>query len=291
MNNRFFKRLSLYLPFLVILLSGCGTRKKTHVKKAPQEQRQTDIHSSVLVRENRPTITVWVHGTRALSKTIFPRFFRTEKGLHHASIYNSKNNLLQVATTLNSADPKQFPFDTIYFFGWNGRLSPAARKRAARNLRQQLLALVETIKEKEGVEPYIRMITHSHGGNVALHLAQLNGPDKPRLHIDELVLLACPVQKRTCDLIADDMFTKVYSLYSTIDMIQVLDPQGIQKIWSRKEKRKPGTPLFSKRTFPCKHKKLRQIKVVLNGKAIRHIDFILSKFLRQLPKMLNDLRA
>ena len=133
------------------------------------------------------------------------------------------------------------------------------------------------------------MITHSHGGNVALHLAELNN-NKSNLKIDELILLACPVQKRTCHLIADNMFTKAYSFYSNIDMIQVLDPQGLQKLWSRKEKRKPGTPLFSKRKFE-KHKNLRQVKVMLNGKSIRHIDFILEKFLKQLPKMLNDLRA
>jgi len=293
MNKKFFKRISFYLPFLAILISGCDNRKKSHTKKTPnQHQIQTNIQAGNFVKEKtRPTMTIWVHGTRALSKTVFPRFFRTIKGLHHASAYNSKNNLLQVATTLNSTDPEQFPFDNIFFFGWDGRLSPTARKRAARNLRKQLFALIEKVKEKEGVEPRIRMITHSHGGNVALHLAQLNEPGKPKLHIDELVMLACPVQKRTCDLVADNMFTNVYSMYSKIDLLQVLDPQGLYKLWSRKvKKRKPNTPLFSGRIFPKKDN-VRQVKVVLNGKSIRHIDFILEKFLSQLPKMLNDLRA
>jgi len=288
-KKTWFKKPWIWIQFSVLFFAGCTFRSK---KKVPLRQKQ-NVPAEILeqkVKQERPVITVWVHGTRAISKTIFPHFFRAVPGIHHASAYNNKNNLLRIAHALDSADPKDFAFKNMYMFGWDGRLSVKRRKNAARKLYKEILELREQAKKKYGVMPFLRIVTHSHGGNVTLYMAEIQDEFNEKFNVDELVLLACPVQKRTSDFIQDNMFTNIYSFYSKIDMIQVLDPQGLQKVWSRKEKRKPGTPLFSQRTFP-EQDNLKQIKVRMNGRSLRHIDFILEKFLKELPRMLNEIRS
>ena len=72
-------------------------------------------------------------------------------------------------------------------------------------------------------------------------------------------------------LINDPLFKKIYSLYSTMDMVQILDPQKIKT---------PGkAPLFSQRKFPsCPQ--LIQVRLKCEGRGLLHIDFVLNKFTR-----------
>jgi len=137
------------------------------------------------------------------------------------------------------------------------------------------------------------MITHSHGGNVALYMAKIKKEFTTPITIDELILLACPVQQKTVNLIKDDLFKQIYSLYSKADLIQVLDPQGIyaikSKLQGKKSINKRKTPLFSKRRFPVQDN-LKQAKIRINGRAISHLDFILKTFLRHLSEILAELR-
>lgn len=65
-------------------------------------------------------------------------------------------------------------------FGWSGGYSDAARTLAAQDLVQWV---------NQHGEQGLDLITHSHGGNVAMQATQMN----PGLTIGELILLSCPV--------------------------------------------------------------------------------------------------
>src|ERR671922_410643 len=65
-------------------------------------------------------------------------------------------------------------------FGWSGGYSDAARTLAA----QDLILWVNQ-RNEQGLD----LITHSHGGNVAMQATQIN----PGLMVGELILLSCPV--------------------------------------------------------------------------------------------------
>ncbi len=159
---------------------------------------------------------------------------------------------------------------------------------AARELYQAILLLSKTFEEKYNQKPFIRIITHSHGGNVALNMAKIKN-DKFELCIDELVLLACPIQEQTACCSHDKLFDHIYSLYSRSDSIQVLDPQGFH-YWRKKHKLLKPLSFFSGRCFPDHCTKVRQVEIKLDGKGLMHIDFLFHKFLKCLPDMLHTIK-
>ncbi len=229
------------------------------------------------------TITIWIHGS--MPSLIVPKFakksfFHLEHGLVPITSYNDKDQLYKIAKTLTESCPEQFNMDHYYTFGWSGKLCFTERKKAARELYQNSILLQESYKATYGDLPYIRIITHSHGGNVVLNLAKVKKQDDS-LTIDELILLACPVQEKTKHLIADDCFNKVYSFYSGGDTIQILDPQGLYKKGKAKK-------LFSERTFDH-HAKLRQAQVKKNGRSLMHIEFLWTSFFQYLPSLCQEI--
>jgi len=287
-NKASLKKFYLYLGFSALLLSGCNNQPEYHTKSERQVLRRLAGDT-----EGQPTITVWVHGTLGLSKVVFPQFFMSIPGMRKAHDYNPKTNLYKVAETLCTTDPETFAREDFYLFGWSGTLSCKARRKAAQELYEQLVLLVGQYKWRYGVTPKIRLVTHSHGGNVALYLAEIQTEQTIPLAIDELVMLACPVQKRTIHLIKDPMFKTIFSLYSKFDLIQVLDPQGIYEIkdiFLGRKKRKSETPFFSERKFPDQPN-LIQKQATHHGRAITHLEFILTKFLTQFPDTLLDMRV
>jgi len=261
---------------LTVFGSECSYQASYHRKPAKQE-----VQNAL----QRPTITVWVHGTRNSQRIPLPGFkkvWKTIPGLHHTSAYKNMwfNNMSRVAKGLNQADAKQFPLESLYIFGWSGLLNPTKRKEAANRLYDSLIDLQETIETEKGVKPLYRVITHSHGGNVALLLAEVKKDKKKKIKIDELVLLACPVQKRTSCYTKNAMFKTMYHFYSPIDLTQVIDPQILQDPLSDME-----GPVFSERTFP-EQKNLIQLDIG----PIMHVSFFGKRFLKRLPKLLNATR-
>jgi hypothetical protein len=71
------------------------------------------------------------------------------------------------------------------FFNWSGDNSDQARRDAA----YQLAKMIREYHHKCPSEP-IRVVAHSHGGNVALLTTQLAGG-----HIDQLVTLGTPIEE------------------------------------------------------------------------------------------------
>jgi hypothetical protein len=272
-NNAFLVAFSI-----IFLIPGCmqrGQKKLISVQKL----LETDKHAEEL-KPNLPSITVWVHGTRLLPQGIFEKFFFCKPGLNHYTSINSNYHHHYLASTLINADPKMFPDEYFYLFGWNGKLSFIERERAARKLYLDLKVVRDDYKKKFGTEPIIRLLGHSHGGNVILLLAQVKDPEDTSFFIHNVILMGTPVQKQTKHYVFAECFGKIYSLYSMIDMLQVIDPQGLQQ--------KETDALFSERFFPV-DEKIDQVAIRINNRSIMHIEFILNKFITQLPGILTQI--
>ena len=113
-----------------------------------------------------------------------------------------------------------------YTFGWNGVVHLYTRYEEAKNLLYQLCIELKRLRAT-GIDPKIKIIAYSHGGNVALNLAAVQDDDPSLLIepfvVDELIMFATPVQRATDYLVGRDMFKKVYHFYSCNDGIQTLD--------------------------------------------------------------------
>ena len=236
-----------------------------------------------------PWVTIWVHGTRAFfSKYFFHNFFHCLPGINKAEKFDTRYHLRSVAQLLSEQAPELFSFDRFYFFGWSGKLKHKARFKAARDLFASISMLIEKYGKKYHQKPRIRIITHSHGGNVALNMAEIQPQEHPII-IDELILLACPIQEQTVHCAHNVLFKRIYSLYSRRDSIQVMDPQGFH-YWRKKDKLLKPMSFFSGRCFPKECAKVQQIAILLNGKHPAHVDFLFHKFLKFLPTILKRLK-
>lgn len=229
-----------------------------------------------------PPLTIWVHGTKLTPTIAFANFFYKMPGMNPAIAYDQKYHKRTIANLLSELDPKRYLLENFYFFGWNGKLCFDEREKASKDLYYALLQLAADYEALHQKKPTFRIITHSHGGNVVLNLAKVQDPEYP-LIIDELILLCCPVQEETKYYIANDCFKRVYAFYSSRDMFQVIDPQGLYKN-SRAKK------TFSERRFDD-HDKLRQARIQMKGKSLMHIDFLCTPFLQHLPNLCNEIES
>jgi hypothetical protein len=287
MNAKISFRKFITFCLLTVAIPGCKRQKLikrnldvSHV----QLPRHTHVHDTP---KAEPMLTVWIHGTRLFKLLAHPidEYIHAAPptGLHPVTSLTKKHRLLSVAKALAQVDPERFPLDHFYVFGWSGNLSFKERELAAKKLYAELKILLAHYTETHGFTPKIRLITHSHGGNVALNLAKCKNP-ADGITIAQAVLLASPVQKETVDYIHDPFFEKVYALYSTLDNLQVLDPQGMYKT----EHNTKRHLAFSQRRFPS-YPHLRQAKIKINGHGIPHIGFLTRGFINYLPTVLDTL--
>jgi len=125
----------------------------------------------------------------------------------------------------------------FYTFGWDGLLSWSKRYKQSEFFYEELHQEVTRLKQL-GIKPFIRIITFSHGGNVALNLSIVKEQDTQKrvqdLTVDELIMLAVPVQAETDQQIASSFFRKIYHYYSNEDSIQTMDFFSSQRLWSRR---------------------------------------------------------
>lgn len=265
------------IVLMIAGLSGC----KHSIHEEFVMHTKSDVHGQCIVPdEANAMITIFVHGTRLFPKFYPQELFYSPEGFMHISQLEETSHMHTIAQALAKADPKKFNVQSFYTFGWNGNLDFQERKKAAVNLYKAIKWLIKEFFAKHGKIPRIRLITHSHGGNVALNLvAVAKELQDTEFYIDELILLACPVQDETKACIADPLFGRVYSLCSCNDLLQVIDPQ---RLYKGKEK----APLFSERYFET-HPRLFQAKIKHRGRYILHIEFLKKYFYTQLPNILN----
>ncbi len=272
LNNR-----AYILIIFLTALSGCVVK----------DNNSQHLVAEQLPKIQQPRVTIYVHGTHFWFNRLFKKYTFCPQGLHQASTL-SENYVYRwlVADTLTTTDPAQFPFDHFYIYSWSGLLSYEAREEAALKLHAELKKLRTNYQNKYGIEPQICLITHSHGGNVALNLAKIKEAEL-NLCIHKLIMLAVPVQQRTAHFIKDKMFKEIYSFHSRFDAIQVLDPQGMYHRSDDEKANKTKVPLFSQRLFEPQPN-LIQAKIKFEHIGPFHISFILSTFLTKLPIMLNS---
>lgn len=261
-----------FLPilfFVLAILPGCAKQKPVLAEKK--------IISEPITKA-QPTITVFVHGTRLFPKFALQEGFYSAPGMVKISELDRSYHVMHmIARELVRLDPERFSEEWMYAFGWHGKWSFRGRRQAAQDLYDALLVLVDKYEKQYGVKPAVRLITHSHGGNVALNLAAVKDPNNT-LKIHELVILGCPVQAETKNFINDTIFIKKYVLSSLNDLIQIVDPQGLQR-WRTDH-------FFSERWFPL-YKGAVQTMVKINGVGLWHLEFIYQRFIKRLPEILD----
>jgi hypothetical protein len=274
------------LCLLILLLAGCGKteiiREKVFIKKPSLMKTTIKIKKSEkpATTQHCDYITIYIHGTKLAPRALVRRIFHIPDGLVPAASLAANYHLRSIADTLSATDPVRFSDEYMFLFGWSGALRFEDREQAARDLYNQLKPVIKSYEQRYGHRPKLRIITHSHGGNVALNLSKIK--DDSQFIIDELILLACPVQEATAWLIRDPMFKEVFVLYSSLDLTQIIDPQGL---YSHNDDR----PMWSQRRFP-KQDNIIQVKLKLNGQALFHADFIRLKFMGMLPQIIDKMR-
>lgn len=167
---------------------------------------------------------------------------------------NASGALAMVFETMSNFAHAGKPVENHYYtYGWTGLLSKKQRFLDAQTLYNLLGEEVAKFKA-QGINPKIRVVGYSHGGNVCLNLALARQEDEkesntpPRLTVNdgkesktpsqftvnELVLLGMPVQHETDFLVCDPMFEKVYHIYSRGDRVQKLDFFSLNRFFSRR---------------------------------------------------------
>ncbi len=235
-----------------------------------------------------PQVTIFVHGTHLtahmLPKKIssFCKLIHDKEGLFKANDLPQPYFFRAVLEKMASYNPHFISYDHSYVFVWSGKLSHHERLHAAQELHKSLLALHDSYSAQYPSYT-LTVITHSHGGNVVLNLAQIPA-EKPYL-IDRLILLAAPVQKVTADLICSSLFKTIYAPHSHWDMLQILDTQK-----KSKKEYLQKSPLFSQRHF--KNSIVKHINITSSyfgiKRGIMHVEFLFSPFIKQMHTIITQ---
>lgn len=244
---------------------------------AQRPTRNTRRHAHKYIRHtkceklNEGRATIFVHGTTfpGLSRLLLHNPKR--RGIFRYSI-GPTTGRERLAKVLHDADKDQFPAGSFYKFYWSGHLGFEDRKKAAQ-------VLLSYLKDHKGP---ITLIAHSHGCNVVLYLATL----AKDISIDRLIFLAPPVQQATKELVHAKIFKKVYSFYSSGDLVQVADPQGIYD----ETKKNGNSSFFSQRTYR-QAPNLIQARVTYDRQSLGHRAFIMPRFFKRIPQLLKVLDA
>lgn len=166
----------------------------------------------------------------------------------------------------NSLMKRFFPkYDTAYYaFGHLGVLSHRYREIVAKELYEELIAKV--LEAKDVYETVrVVLVTHSHGGTIALNMASIENELKKGLVVDDLVLFGTPLQHETAPHAYHPMFKRVMNCYSLGDSIQGSD---ILTTASRKCYR----TFSSIESLSCESDKVYDVQLVVNNDdhAINH---------------------
>lgn len=218
-------------------------------------------------------ITVFVHGTYPIPKILrnspFRKLMYCPQALSLAKQLPADYHFHTIAQGCVDLNPALYSLDQFYLFGWpSEKISDTVRKKAASDLVSSLQTVVKNYYIQHKIHPKVRLIGFSHGGNVvlntAIYLPLLTTKTK---EIEfEIWLFGTPVQQVNKHLIDSKNFHRVYSIYSTTDWLQRIDPQGLYN-------KKAGKKYFwSDRIFD-KDASCIQVEFTVNNKSISHSYF------------------
>ena len=168
----------------------------------------------------------------------------------------------------------------IFFFGWDGSLLPSRREHAAYILYSELKKQIELAHATKNPFSKIHLLTHSHGGNVALLLLHILEIEDIPFIIDQLIMMGCPIQKITEAYAFSPAIKKIVSIYSKNDGVQKND---LQIMYSEAFKDGNTPPIRSKRTFKNHAPHIWQIRLSINSKSYGHQLFTTELVLPHIP--------
>lgn len=234
------------------------------------------IHSTTTTKDTKKNskdmwITVFTHGSFSLKphlnlrnflkmlydsieETIYyrsteinrrdPFFFKNqaiaELGLHKIDLDNPTTTSAAPVVALSfekvceqAGYPKS---DQYYTFGWSGLVSNKLRYIEGGFLYRELSKLVQQLTS-QGLNPKVRLIGYSHGGNIGLQLGAIHQtqPKDKQFSIEEFHMIGTPIQVETDYLINSPIFKKVYNWYSRADNVQNLDCFSFKRWFSKKK--------------------------------------------------------
>lgn len=230
-----------------------------------------------VISDNRP-VTIFIHGTLYPFLDLLIRMFDCPIGLTPALQQGATFIHGRIPFILNQADPLTYPIESAYVYGWSGRLTFEARRRAAQCLYREL----------KKIKGPITIVAHSHGATlVQLLVEEVERHKDTEFRIQKFIMLGCPVLSGTEEYVCSPIFEKVISLYSLGDSTQVSDPQILSQENRRLTSLKGRwTPLLSKRYFPCSPNVIHR-RVLLGRRNMTHMDFIYKPFLTRLPAVIS----
>lgn len=270
---------------MFLLLPSCAHKSRLIKKKIV-----TSPHAKQPAAEqhDQPALTVLIHGTKLVIRSSYYTHFNGEPDLKHVSAFISDEKMHESFTTLAASGSDMFEYDHLYFFGWSGKLRVKERDQAAEILYDKLISLSKAYFKQYGIKPAIRLVCHSHGGNLALTLARIHAQKQADITIDSLIVLACPVQLSTKDFADYPLFKQVYAFYSMFDFVQVIAPEIAHYIHNDKgelvDKKRCWFP-FSARCFD-RQSRVKQARITMNNHAVLHSAFTTIDFLRVLPDII-----
>ena len=148
---------------------------------------------------------------------------------------------------------------SFYTYGWSGSLNSKARVKDAEQMYHCLFREKEALTQAYGNVELV-ILTHSHGGNTALNLAQIHEKENKTFAVDCLAMFGVPIQSETEKYVTSPLFKTIYSVYSKQDVIQVLDVVSTKDFFSRR--------CFKKKYAPYVH----QIQIKLDKTAPGHCE-------------------
>ena len=242
-------------------------------------------------KNNQSIVTVYVHGTLFHLRNIFKKFSISADltyvpdGLTLVKDLSAKTLPNELALEFCKKDGNRFVYDNFYAFGWSGKLSFREREKNGKLLAGLLSDLSKQYEKKDGIKPIIRVVTFSHGGNVALNMASFLPSDIKM----ELILIGCPIQPDTESLALSSSFSKIYIIFSLKDIVQIIDPINVCKNIHRKIKKKSlSKKILSSRCLSYDNDKIKQACISVNSKHIGHLQ-LFNLFNKHVPDVLTKL--
>ncbi len=168
-----------------------------------------------------------------------PRFFQYQPiqklGMHPVMINDKRGNASGAFAEIYNIQYKDaYPEEKNFYYswGWSGLLSRSKREAESKDFLKDLLKLVKQYKAF-GMNPHIRLIAYSHGGNVVLNIARYR--EAQNLIINESVFVGVPVHKETDKFVNSPIFKKIYQIYSLADRAQSSDLFSTKHLFSHRK--------------------------------------------------------
>lgn len=130
-------------------------------------------------------------------------------------------------------DPSQE--NICYTYGWSALLSKKLWVHEGERFYHSICKEIEQFRAR-GINPRIRIIGYSHGGTIAVNLANAYNTTAHTcsFEVDELILLGMPGVPEAKELIHSPLFKKIYHIYSHGDRVQTLDFFSLNVLLSKK---------------------------------------------------------